>query len=216
MFFEEKYDYSNDISKLIIEDKKLFLDIINRFRKIINESFIMLFSFEKIIELINKPIIKNINTDKKIKFNKFEIIIKEYLFQINWFFIYYEELKPQLDTQDLITTIPINDFNWRPNQKEAIDILNKNGLETGIHCQATGTGKSFIIIKYIDYVKRIVNSNCKIILFTERVNILKDLFNFTDGKKNINKLEELKNNSFFNYRYVYKLFIYIIFSTRII
>ena len=44
MFFEEKYDYSNDISKLIIEDKKLFLDIINRFRKIINESFIMLFS----------------------------------------------------------------------------------------------------------------------------------------------------------------------------
>ncbi len=97
MFFEEKYDYSNDISKLIIEDKKLFLDIINRFRKIINESFIMLFSYEKIIGLINKPIIKNINTDKKIKFNRFEIIIKEYLFQINWFFIYYEELKPQLD-----------------------------------------------------------------------------------------------------------------------
>jgi len=195
MFFEEKYDYSNDISKLIIEDKKLFLDIINRFRKIINESFIMLFSYEKIIELINNSLIKNINTDKKIKFNRFEIIIKEYLFQINWFFIYYEELKPQLNTQDLITTTYINDFNWRPNQKEAIDILNKNGLQTGIHCQATGTGKSFIIIKYIDYVKRIVNSNCKIILFTERVNILKDLFDFTDGKKNIKKLEEWKNNN---------------------
>ena len=86
-------------------------------------------------------------------------------------------------------------FNPRINQQEAFDKLQKNGLVTGIHCQATGCGKSFIILRYIDYCIRKFKHKCKIILFTERVNILADLFNFEgrgDGtnKKNIKYWKE--------------------------
>lgn len=97
MFFEEKYDYSNDISKLIIEDKKLFLDIINRFRKIINESFIMLFSYEKIIELINilKDLFDFADSEKNTQ--------KENLKSNNEYYIYAQnnelELQPNLHHQ---------------------------------------------------------------------------------------------------------------------
>ena len=76
-------------------------------------------------------------------------------------------------------------FNPRINQQDAFDKLERDGLITGIHCQATGCGKSFIILRYIDYCIKQYKNNCKIILFTERVNILADLFNFTgrgDGK----------------------------------
>lgn len=81
----------------------------------------------------------------------------------------------------------------RENQKEAIDRLYKNGLETGIHCQATGCGKTIIILKYIDYLNK-TKENSKIILFTERVNILSDLFSFKKGKiePDIEKLEHWK------------------------
>ena len=108
--------------------------------------------------------------------------------------MYYDGLKPIIDIVDLVPTLPISNFIWRANQKEAIDRLNKKGLETGIHCQATGTGKSYIIINYIDYVKKVVNPKCNIILFTERVNILKDLFDFENNKINTNKLDEWKLN----------------------
>jgi hypothetical protein len=194
MFFEEKYEYSNEICKLIIEDSRLFLDIINRFKKIINESIELMFTIEHIFKLINKPIITVLNTEKKIKFNRFEKIIREYLVEKNLIFLYYDSIKPVIDIIDLVPTLPISNFDWRSNQKEALDRLYNYGLETGIHCQATGTGKSYIIINYIDYVKRIVNQKCNIILFTERVNILKDLFDFKDNNININKLEEWKLN----------------------
>jgi len=82
----------------------------------------------------------------------------------------------------------IEKFIPRKNQQEAFDILYEKGLETGIHCQATGAGKSFIILKYIDYC--INNYKCaKIILFTERVNILLDLFDFKNDKPNNKKIQ---------------------------
>ena len=82
----------------------------------------------------------------------------------------------------------------RDNQIEAFKKLDNNGLETGIHCQATGCGKSYIIIKYIHYTNKIIN-NPKIILFTERVNILSDLFSFKKNSIKVDnkKLEHWKN-----------------------
>ena len=78
-------------------------------------------------------------------------------------------------------------FNPRINQKEAFDRLERYGLETGIHCQATGCGKSFIILRYIDYCIKKYGTDCKIVLFTERVNILADLFNFKGRGDGVNK-----------------------------
>jgi hypothetical protein len=75
----------------------------------------------------------------------------------------------------------------RINQIEAYDRIKKNGLETGIHCQATGCGKTNIILYYIDFVVKKYEKKCKIILFTERVNILKDLFDFRKNANEPNK-----------------------------
>lgn len=196
MFFEEIYKYPNEISKLIIEDKDLVLCIINRFRKIINEYINnnLIYSFEQILEVIDRSIITILNTQKKIKFNRFEKIIKEYLVEKDWFYAYYDDIKQPINIIDLVSTLPIRTFNRRLNQTEAHNILYKKGIQSGIHCQATGTGKSYIMIDYVDYSKKMVNSNCKIILFTERVNILKDLFDFKDNKLNENKLIEWREN----------------------
>ena len=86
---------------------------------------------------------------------------------------------------------------FRENQQEAIQILEEKGLETCIHCQATGCGKTNIILYYIGYTFRKFNNNTKIILFTERVNILKDLFDFSkkdnqDNKKHLKKIKKWK------------------------
>jgi superfamily II DNA or RNA helicase len=75
------------------------------------------------------------------------------------------------------------EYIYRTNQIEAINRLNKNGFETGIHNQATGCGKSTIILKYID---KAINENKSVILFTERLSIFSDLFKF-----NKDKLEQL-------------------------
>nr|QDY52310.1 type III restriction enzyme, res subunit [Mimiviridae sp. ChoanoV1] len=83
--------------------------------------------------------------------------------------------------------INLDKFIPRVNQQEAFDRLEENGLETGIHCQATGCGKTFIIIRYIDYCIRNFGNECKIILFTERVNILADLFDLTKKRLTANK-----------------------------
>ena len=41
------------------------------------------------------------------------------------------------------------EYIYRINQIEAINNLNKNGFETGIHNQATGCGKSTIILNKV-------------------------------------------------------------------
>ena len=96
------------------------------------------------------------------------------------------ETESELDKIPNIPIINQSDFKFRINQIEAFEKLEKYGLQKGILNSATGTGKSYIIIRYIDYVFRKLKNNCKIILFTERVNILKDLFELD----NLDKLKE--------------------------
>lgn len=88
-----------------------------------------------------------------------------------------------------------SEFKFRVNQLDAFDKLEKNGLQTGILNSATGTGKSYIILKYIDYAYRKFKNNCKIILFTERVNILKDLFELDNNDKLQSKITFWKKNN---------------------
>ncbi len=80
----------------------------------------------------------------------------------------------------------------RINQQEAYDRLKEKGYETGIHCQATGCGKTNIILHYIDYGFKKYKNKTKIILFTERVNILKDLFDFSKNGNEPNQHNILK------------------------
>jgi superfamily II DNA or RNA helicase len=124
-------------------------------------------------------------------------IIYDYLKQNNFIdnFIDYNVVSVLPSTQDIKNTITCNldVFIPRINQYQAFNLLEKHGIKTGIHCQATGCGKTFIILKYIDYfIKHNTYSN--IILFTERVNILADLFNFKKNESigNIDVLKKWK------------------------
>lgn len=88
-------------------------------------------------------------------------------------------IKHMLETSYVEKYLDKTDYIYRINQIEAINRLNKNGFETGIHNQATGCGKSTIILKYID---KAINENKSIILFTERLSIFSDLFKFNKSE----------------------------------
>jgi superfamily II DNA or RNA helicase len=187
-----KYDYPQEILKLILEDKILFLKIIERYKIIIDTLYETNYSYEKIIKHIQKQLINsdtnntnNLNKLKKEKYCKYNNIIYTYLEKEGWFETYYNDFIIPMEEPNL----PLTNFKWRINQLDAINKLKENGLQTGIHCQATGTGKSYIIINHIDYINK-NKKNPKIILFTERVNILKDLFDFNNGIPNMNKINE--------------------------
>jgi hypothetical protein len=84
-------------------------------------------------------------------------------------------------------------YNFRINQIDAIEKLEKDGLQTGIHCQATGCGKTNIILKYIEYTgKQYINAH--IILFTERKSIFTDLFDCNLDKINFEIIEQFKKD----------------------
>jgi superfamily II DNA or RNA helicase len=97
------------------------------------------------------------------------------------------EPAPQPDPNEII-----DKQTPRINQQEAYDRLKEKGYETGIHCQATGCGKTNIILHYIDYGVKNYKNKTKIILFTERVNILKDLFDFSKKGNEPNQYNIMK------------------------
>lgn len=116
----------------------------------------------KIKDRIQRRIVKN-NKEYKISFDR----VIEHMLKTNYVEKYLDK----------------TEFIYRMNQIEANERLNKYGFETGIHNQATGCGKSTIILKYID---KAINENKSIILFTERLSIFADLF-----KLNKDELDQL-------------------------
>jgi superfamily II DNA or RNA helicase len=120
-----------------------------------------------------------------------------------------ELLKKNYKLDDIKITPPFNNipneywdkFNkkmtLRLNQQYVLDLLKKEGIGTGIHCQATGCGKSYLILMYCNEFKK-NNKEGNIIIFTERVNILKDFFDL--DKKDIceNKKKLWKDNDLIN------------------
>jgi hypothetical protein len=148
--------------------------------------------FKTVIDLYyNEKKIQN-NTDKinitdHPKYIKYNDIIYEWLISDESEFFNDINDQSNISNQDIVNyrnehkNMDLK-FVPRENQIEAFEKLDKNGLETGIHCQATGCGKTYIILYYIDYVRRQSRASSRdsrdmnIILFTERVNILADLF----------------------------------------
>jgi len=73
---------------------------------------------------------------------------------------YYEKLK--------------NGLNYV--QQESINNILNNNFNNGIVCMATGSGKSLVMLKCIDLFNSKKEKNRSILIFTERKNILLDLF----------------------------------------
>jgi superfamily II DNA or RNA helicase len=191
------FDYPSIIINLIIEDPILILNILNFYKRHLDNSIENETDFMIMREEIKNKIL-NGSSETKIKYNRFHNILFEHLNTIEWFKNYYESVEgniilPELDLgldESIVATM--SEFAWRENQLAQINLKNEYGIQSGIHCQATGTGKSYLIINDIDYIWRHVNNKCKIILFTERINILKDLFGFIRDHDNINVLDMWK------------------------
>ena len=179
----KQFKYPEDFLSILVEDSSLVLNIVNFYKQIIDNGLKSSLSLFEIAEQIKMKIIINNNTPIKIKYNRFNDIIYNYLKSFEWFALYYESFLehdslPVIDFEINEEYIPSSQIVWRENQLKAIEVRTLNGIQTGIHCQATGTGKSHLIINDIDYIRRNMDPLCKIILFTERVSILKDLFAF--------------------------------------
>ncbi len=185
-----KFDFPENIKNLIKQDYKMFFSIVDFH---IEDFKIIASKYEDLIEALNKfTFIKNPTNDKNKILIEFNQIILPWLKTTSLFVELYEEFSSVIiKPEDIIPITNIKKFIPRENQAEAFIRLESKGLETGIHCQATGCGKSFIIIRYCDYAMRTI-SNPKIILFTERVNILSDLFSFTKGKLEADKVKLAK------------------------
>jgi hypothetical protein len=169
-----------DIKLLIKENYKLVKKIIEFYYKDFTYKSSRSDTFEDAMSQI-KFITEKTNNNK-IQLIEYSDILFKWLLTTEFFNNIYENYAPNIIDPLEIKPINLsNDFILRDNQKEAFYRLERNGLETGIHCQATGCGKTYIILKYIDYAHKNIK-NPKIILFTERVNILSDLFSFTKNK----------------------------------
>jgi superfamily II DNA or RNA helicase len=189
----KNFNIPESVKSLIKADYKLVSKLVDFYY----EDFkLRVNNYNNLIEALDQiNFIKIKSNNKKIKLIEYNDIILPWLKSGKFFINIFEEYCPTIiDSEEIQALVPINEFIPRENQKEAFDRLEQNGLETSIHCQATGCGKSFIIIRYIDYAFRKVN-NPKIILFTERVNILSDLFSFQKGKVKVDmdKLNYWKN-----------------------
>ena len=177
-----------EFKKVIYLNPNWSLKILSRYKKITYDFIENDIPFEKLIQYI-----ENIKFDySKTKPNNIDTFIlidkqiKKFLIEQNFFQKCYDELgisSVEITQQDIIEyknqnqIIPTSKFKYRKNQLEVITHLRKNGIVTGIHCEATGCGKSIEILLYIAHCLKL-NPKCKIILFTERVSILADLFDF--------------------------------------
>ena len=184
---EEFICFPPNIQKLLQQDIVYVKKLVNFYKTkfdiyVINNDNPQLDDLDDYLKCINKT-----NTEKKLIYAQFSKEIIPWLKTTNFFTsIINEKVNISEDEFNKIKELKKQElknskvFLWRPNQLDAFNRLDKNGLETGIHCQATGTGKSYIILHYIEYMKK-MKTNPKIILFTERINILVDLFHFTKG-----------------------------------
>ena len=193
----DNFIITEEIGELLKEDLELFIRCIEYYKKKFSK-FIIENSDINFNELnFLKFFTFNNSNEKKQKYNRFTEIIIPWLKQ-DFFHDLYQK-NNFVSNDDIITAKnqgnnTITNFVPRINQKDAFDKLEKYGLATGIHCQATGCGKTNIILKYIGYASQ-KKEKCKIILFTERVSILKDLFDFKNGElvPDAKKIEEWKN-----------------------
>lgn len=196
--------YPDILKNIIYKNPELSLKILNRYNDITKIYIDDEMPFETLMDFLNDKLKKKKNSLVNNKKEEYEIDLEiyNYLVEQNFFQKCFNNSgvdNIEITKEDIINYKLKNEnciknneiFNWRKNQLDAISHINEYGFTTGIHCQATGCGKTLIILKYIDLMYKL-NSKCKIILFTERISILADLFDFVNLE---NKLDS-KNVKF--------------------
>lgn len=189
--------YPLELKTILFEHPDWGLKILSRYHQIILKFIEDEVPLEKLLQFVEKKLFDDGDKQENEKIKTFILIdnqINKFLKEENFFQKCYDERgisNVEITKQDIIEYKKENqinlptDFEYRKNQLEVIQHLRTKGLETGIHCEATGCGKSIEILLYIAHCYK-SNPKCKIILFTERVNILADLFDFENTTNPIN------------------------------
>ncbi len=189
-YLKYSHKFIPDDIKMMLIDNNIYVKSCIKLIKSRTELYTNTYSFDKIIDrLKTREITKTDNMDI-IYHTLLDYMISNDI--INE--LYSSHYVPPLSVSGPDDKI-IEEFIPRCNQVDAFKYLEENGLTTTIHCQATGCGKTYIILRYIDYAYKKHENKTKIILFTERVNILKDLFDFSkdDHTENKEKIIKWKN-----------------------
>lgn len=192
----KRTDYSDEFKQIVFSKPELSLKILQRYTDITNNFIVNDKTLSQLLECVSIKLIIKKDSEKKRLFIQIDDQIYNYLTSENFFQRCYDEkgiCNIEITKQDVIDYKKENPsnilnqeiFKFRKNQLEVKKHLETNGIITGIHCESTGCGKSIEILMYINHVYK-SNSKCKIILFTERVNILADLFDF---EKKINPID---------------------------
>lgn len=153
------------------------------------------------IDIIKFILEENILTENEFKFDK---NYRDKLIQPNQ---YYETLYDfiwdldELNIENKDIQLPSQQYydklknGFNAIQKETIESIKNDNFQNGIVCIATGGGKSLIILNIIDYFNNnLLDKNRCILIFTERKNILLDLFFKYDN----NKKEYIKNEEYWD------------------
>ena len=189
--------YPTELKNILFEYPDWSLKILSRYHQIILKFIEDEVPLEKLLQFVEKKLFDDGDKQDNGGIKTFILIdnqINKFLKEENFFQKCYDERgisNVEITKQDIIEYKKENqinlptDFEYRKNQLEVIQHLRINGLEIGIHCEATGCGKSIEILLYIAHCYK-SNPKCKIILFTERVNILADLFDFENSSNPIN------------------------------
>lgn len=189
--------YPLELKTILFEHPDWGLKILSRYHQITLKFIEEGEPLEKLLQFVEKKLFDDGDKQDNGGIKTFILIdnqINKFLKEENFFQKCYDERgisNVEITKQDVIEYKKENqinlptDFEYRKNQLEVIQHLRTNGLETGIHCEATGCGKSIEILLYIAHCYK-SNPKCKIILFTERVNILADLFDFENSSNPIN------------------------------
>lgn len=197
---EQKQKYLNTHIKQYIKYPNLF----KFFEKVeIKDGMI---SFPEYLSNFNKTLRKKMFEDKKKPaeiLNEYKIENQSEYYAMASFLIDIIINEPESDDEQDVTINTEDDiddketFLFQPNQIRGIEKSIETNFATGIHSQATGTGKSIMALKIMrEY--HMQNPTHNLMWFGERIDIPKSLF-FRKGEEKTKFFKFLKDNDIFNF-----------------
>ncbi len=136
-------------------------------------------TFSEYLILLNKTLRKKMVEDCKTSdaiLDEYKIENQPEYYDIASFLIDIINNEPESDDEldvDVNCEDDINDketFSFQPNQIRGIDKSIETNFATGLHCQATGTGKSIMALK-IMWEYHLQNPTHNLMWFGERIDI---------------------------------------------
>jgi superfamily II DNA or RNA helicase len=152
--------------------------------------------YYKYLDKISKAIKSIVDLGENIDIFKNSIKNKDLIPEKFWIIIdkIYNNTKKDIP-KDILKDIPKDIYIERPNYIEFIKNVQEQNFKSGITIQATGTGKSFQILKLIDvYQQKFKLNKNDYLIIAPKIDILRDMF-YKDDELNKDKFDKLKRSN---------------------